>query len=193
MSRRNAKIGAPPDLIGSEAQTVTLPALLAGGSDSEFRELIAELYSFVGRLQGIRRELAAALDVSVVEFGVLMGIRHLARRGRVRVKDIADHLHVSPPNVTSAINTLEAGGWLRKDSDPDDQRAVSIELTSRAKRALHTFASACCDLNDVWFKDVNREQMLTVLGFLQQLNSAYPEASFVARSLGKRRVGAASG
>lgn len=188
MARRSNGKPATNETPSGQAQTVTLPALLAGGSDREFRELIAELYAFVGRLQAMRRELADALKVSVAEFGVLLGVRHLERLGRVRVRAIADHLHISAPNVTATISSLQATGWLTKRVDPDDQRAVSIALTPFGKSALDAFARECCELNDVWFRDTTRAEMLTVTGFLRRLETSYEPAFLVAKSIQQRNA-----
>lgn len=188
MARRTAALKETEGADDADSPTTTLPELLECGSDREFRELIAELYSFVGHLQAMRRELADALNVSVAEFGVLMGVRHLARFGRVRVKMIADHLHISATNVTATISALQATGWLTKCVDPDDQRAVSVAFTQTGKAALDVFARDCCELNDVWFQGVNRTAMLTVTAFLRRLDVSYLPALMAARSIKGRNA-----
>src|ERR1700729_2259527 len=123
----------PKSIKGNPGQTVTLPELLVGGSDQQFRELIALLYASIGQLQSMRRELATALGVSTTDLSVLLALHHLSASGRVGIRAIADHLRMAATNVTSTVSDLQGKGWLLKRADPDDGRAVSIELTAGAR------------------------------------------------------------
>ena len=93
--------------------------MLDGGSDADFRELIALLYATSGRLQAMRRDLAKALGVSVAEFSVLTALMYLERHEeRIRVRTVADHLRVSGAQVTAIVGKLQTGGWVDKAGDP---------------------------------------------------------------------------
>lgn len=164
--------------------TVSLPELLQGGSDAEFRELIALLYATSGRLQNMRRQLAKALSVSDAEFSVITGLMYLERHEkRIRVRTVADHLRVSAAQVTAIVGKLQRGGWVDKADDPDDSRAVSLSLTAQAHDRLAAFAPFLRDVNDRWFDGVTRAEVATVGGFLRRLIRQYEGANSKVRDL----------
>lgn len=60
----------------------------------------------------------------------------LERQGLpVRVSDISDTLHLPRPGVTRAVKEMEAKGYLRKQSSPEDGRVTYLTITD-AGRAL---------------------------------------------------------
>jgi len=176
--RRNASCRA-----GRRAPTVTLPELLIGGSDHAFREMIALLYASLGHLQSMRRQLADTLGVSTTELSILLGLHHLAPAGHVRIRHIADHLRIAASNVTAAIAALQDRGWVVKNADPSDSRAVSIALTPSAATRLGAFAERCAVLNDCWFSGLTRKDMFAVTTFLRRLDEHYEAAYSVARAM----------
>jgi MarR family transcriptional regulator, organic hydroperoxide resistance regulator len=166
-------------------QTVTLPELLVHGSDQVFRELIALLYASIGQLQSMRRELAAGLGVSTTNLSVLLALHHLSATRRVGIRGIAEHLRMASTNVTATVSDLKRQGWLLKRADPDDGRAVSIELTAAARRKLTEFATRCADMNDVWFSGLRRDDMQTIIAFLRRLEDQYGDAHAIAQSISR--------
>jgi len=174
--------------------TVSLPALLNGESDAEFRELIAMLYATSGRLQAMRRDLAKALGVSVAEFSVLTGLMYLERQQEhVRIRTVADHLRVSGAQVTAIVRKLQAGGWVDKTSDPEDNRAVSLTLTEKTRENLTDFAPFLRDVNDRWFAGTRKEEVDAVREFLHRLIRQFDSASLRARDLPVGEDGASEG
>ena len=164
--------------------TVSLPNLLVDGSDAEFRELIALLYATSGRLQAMRRELAKALSVSIAEFSVLTALMYLEQHEtRIRVRTVADHLRVSGAQVTAIVRKLGSNGWVDKKTDPDDSRAVSLSLTSGARKKLATFAPFLRAVNDRWFDGMTRREFEAVGKFLQRIVRQYDGANAKALDL----------
>lgn len=51
--------------------------------------------------------------------------------GVMKVSEISQKLHVTPPTVTQLINVLEKDGFVERTIDPDDRRAVKIKLTEK--------------------------------------------------------------
>ena len=163
--------------------TVTLPELLVKGSDRQFRNLIARLYASIGQLQSMRRQLAESLGVSTTELSVLLGLHHLSASGRVRVRDLADHLRMAASNVTAAISSLQRESWVEKAADPSDSRALSIALTAGAEVRLEAFARRCSQLNDCWFQGLTTDDMLTVTAFFRRLDEHYEAAHSIGREM----------
>ena len=173
---------------GRPGQTVTLPQLLVGGSDHVFRELIALLYASIGQLQSMRRELATALGVGTTDLSVLLALYHLSVEERVGIRAIAEHLRMAATNVTATVSDLHSKGWLLKRADPDDGRAVSIELSATARRKLDEFASRCAAMNDAWFGGLSRHDMQRVIAFFRRLEDQYGDARAIAQGMSRSLV-----
>lgn len=65
------------------------------------------------------------------EFKVLATIQQGTIEGgsHMKISEISQKLHVTPPTVTQIINTLEKDGMVERTVDPKDRRAVKIKLT----------------------------------------------------------------
>lgn len=163
------------------ALTVSIDALLVGGDDREFRELIALLFAASGRLQAMRRELSKALSVSIAEFSVLTALMHLQQQGNVRVRTIADHLHVAAAQVTAIVKKLEASGWVEKSTDPADNRAVSLRMTPLAFERLNALAPTLRRVNDRWFDGMSAAELIVVKDFLRRLVRQFEPAVAMAK------------
>ncbi len=61
----------------------------------------------------------------------------LARRGSLRVGEVARELMVTDGTVSAALSTLEQKGLVTKFQDPDEHRATRIDLTRRGRAAAH--------------------------------------------------------
>ncbi|NKB59949.1 MAG: MarR family transcriptional regulator [Alphaproteobacteria bacterium] len=163
--------------------TVSHKELVIDGDDRDFRELIALFSAATGRMQSMRRELAKALGVSVAEFSVLTALMHLERKESVRVRSIAEHLHVAAAHVTATIKQLTQSGWVIKSIDSNDGRAVSLRLTTKAQEKLTNFAPLLCAVNDRWFAGMSRAELLVVTEFMRRLVNQYDGAMAKAKDM----------
>jgi len=69
----------------------------------------------------------------------------------VRVTDLSESLWIKAPNVSKIINRLEDGGFIRREPNRDDGRAVSMSLTPKGVRAVEYGRKVA--------KDVEREAL----------------------------------
>ncbi len=53
--------------------------------------------------------------------------------GRRSMENIATHLHIKPPSVTSLIDRMEKNGLVTREKDPTDRRIVNISMTSKTR------------------------------------------------------------
>jgi MarR family transcriptional regulator, organic hydroperoxide resistance regulator len=51
----------------------------------------------------------------------------------VSQSQLVDRLAVQPPTVTTALQRLERGGFLRREADPDNRRVSRVYLTDRGR------------------------------------------------------------
>ncbi|MGI8609073.1 MAG: MarR family winged helix-turn-helix transcriptional regulator [Candidatus Dormibacteria bacterium] len=83
----------------------------------------------------------ANVGLTHAQYKTLMAVRYGAgAEGGVQMSHVADWLGVTPRNVTSIVDALEAQGLVARITDPRDRRAFMVELTTdgeeRAAAAL---------------------------------------------------------
>src|ERR671933_575852 len=152
---RLRKKSAPP-------ATVSRPALLVGGSDGEFRDLIHDLIAYGHRLDACRDAFAAIAGISGVQYEIVM---LLSRAAGLSIGEVAARLHRSGAFITIEANKLVARGILEKASDPADGRRVLLKCTAAARALLERMAPYQRRVNDVLFErlDARRFQQLRLL------------------------------
>jgi len=97
----------------------------SGGSDAERLALV------VGRLN--RRMQAATGGLS---HGLLSAMAVIAKRGPLRLSDLAQLEGVSAPSMTRTVAELEARGYVMRQPDPVDGRAVLITAADAGTAAI---------------------------------------------------------
>lgn len=91
----------------------------------------ARLSLVVGRLN---RRLAAA--PGGLSHGLLMALATVAKQGPLRLAELAQIEQVSAPSMTRTVAELESRGLVVRNVDPDDGRAIQLEVTSAGIDAI---------------------------------------------------------
>jgi DNA-binding MarR family transcriptional regulator len=164
--------------------TVSEPALLSGGSDARFRQLVYDLFTVSVRMEAVRDALAKELGVSGPQYSILMAIARLAGSDGVPVRLVADQLH-----VTGAFVTVEAGKLVRrklveKSPNPKDGRSVLLRLAPRGAERLERLAPKVCAVNDRFFGVLDRGDFETLARAASALVQRSDEAVDIARASG---------
>lgn len=95
-------------------------------------ETAARLRTAIARLnRRLRQETVGELTLS--QWSALVAVES---SGRMRIGDLAEHEHVSPPTATRLVASLEAEGLLRREVDEDDRRATVVSLAEPGRQAL---------------------------------------------------------
>ena len=55
------------------------------------------------------------------------------KNNSVRLSDVASFMNVTLPGITRSVNALERLGAVRKLKDPEDRRAIRLELTDKGR------------------------------------------------------------
>ena len=93
-----------------------------------------DLQSIVGEIERrIDEDLRNEWAVPLGWFDVLATLRQLD--GRARPQDVASVMRIPASSLSRRLDRLEEEGWVRRhrDVDPDDHRAVEVELTKRGR------------------------------------------------------------
>ena len=89
-----------PKQIDESALTITNPACLVDGTDTEFRHLINGLLPFAARLLSVRDGFGTIIGLTGIQYSLLVSVSHLSHGESVTVNRLADHLHLSGAFVT---------------------------------------------------------------------------------------------
>jgi DNA-binding MarR family transcriptional regulator len=113
------------------------PGLLALAQD--FREALRHSIYLVRRLDADGELSAAQLSTlkMLMDAGPGSAGGGVSAAG-VRVGEIARNLGVKVPSATEQIIKLERAGLARRESDPDDSRAVRVRLTEAGRAAVES-------------------------------------------------------
>jgi DNA-binding MarR family transcriptional regulator len=135
--------------------TVSRPALLAQGSDAEFRGLIHDLIAYGHRLDACRDAFAAIAGISGVQYEILMLV---SRADGLPVGEVASRLHRSGAFITIEANKMAERGIVAKAADPADGRRVLLKMTSKSKELLERLAPFQRRVNDTLFEFVDAKR-----------------------------------
>jgi DNA-binding MarR family transcriptional regulator len=155
-------------------------------SAKEMSEFITLFHAAGSRLIAMRRTIAKGIDLDPPQFAALLALTRLDRGKGVRVRALADEVHVAPANMTATVNALLRGNWVHKTGDPEDSRAVRVSLTDHGKARLAAQLEATQRINAVWFNGVTREQVRQACSVLATLLHNYEEAALIANAAGRK-------
>tara|TARA_B100000315_G_scaffold250997_1_gene284889 strand:- start:1197 stop:1700 length:504 start_codon:yes stop_codon:yes gene_type:complete len=132
--------------------------LLEGGSDARFRQLVYDLFTISTHMQSVRDHIAGRIGVTGPQYSILLAIAEMGNDVGVGVKRVAEHLHVSGAFVTAETGKLIKAGYLNKQQDSDDRRAVRLTLSTKGRREIEVVLPELRQVNDVFFSGLNKSE-----------------------------------
>ncbi len=76
--------------------------------------------------------------------------------------ELADKLLNDHPNITRLVDALEAGAYIRRDSDPEDRRRYVLRLTTAGRQVVENLFPSVIKRRQQLFKGLD-EQMIEQL------------------------------
>ena len=153
----------------SKTLTITNPACLIDGSDTEFRHLVNGLLPFAARLLTVRDGFGSLIGLTGVQYSLIRSISHLSQQGEVTVNQLADHLHLSGPFITIETGKLKKLGLIDKKAHPDDRRKMLLTITAAGTRLLNELLPVQQRINDVLFDGVTRTEFKVLCSIVDRL------------------------
>jgi DNA-binding MarR family transcriptional regulator len=101
----------------------------------------------------------------------------LARKGPLSPSGLARLLQVHPATMTGVLDRLEAEGWIARQRDPDDRRAVLIRVIGGRVRELMGHYAGMNEAIDRIAAGYDAEQIAVISDFLTRLVEAGRAAS----------------
>jgi DNA-binding MarR family transcriptional regulator len=83
----------------------------------------------------------------------------LGERQPLTQRELAALLRVTPRNITTLIDALEATGFVRRDEHPTDRRASAVVLTAQGKKSLAGLQADYAMLADLLFRGISKEDL----------------------------------
>lgn len=114
------------------------------GDETEAGKLIQAFMGFNKMNWRFQRKMDG--DCKYSEIQVLMSLKYKSKatdkEQGMKISDIGRILRIASPTVTQLINSMEAGGMVERQSDPNDRRAVRVLLTEAGDRVAIQAAEA---------------------------------------------------
>ncbi|CAG2155404.1 hypothetical protein LMG31506_05378 [Cupriavidus yeoncheonensis] len=171
----------------SKTLTITNPACLVDGSDTEFRHLVNGLLPFAARLLTVRDGFGSLIGLTGVQYSLIRSISHLSQQGDVTVNQLADHLHLSGPFITIETGKLKTLGLIDKKAHPEDRRKMLLTITPAGVRLLGELLPVQQRINDVLFDGVTRTEFKVLCSIVDRLVANGDRAALDLEHLDARR------
>lgn len=72
----------------------------------------------------------------------------------VHQRELADAVGVTPRTMTGLVDGLESTGFVERNPDPGDRRAVHVTLTAKGREAADWLATSHAELADTLFGEM---------------------------------------
>lgn len=121
-------------------------------------------------------EAGVPAGISSARANLLLAV-HAAREhdGSTRMVDIALDLGVTGRTLTTMVDAMEKQGMLERVPDPDDRRAIQLELTGEGQAMVGPLAEAMASAGDVILSPLSVSEQATLSRLLTRLIERDPE------------------
>jgi len=100
----------------------------------------SELYrSLAGFRREVRRAVRSEFPAQLLTPSQVEVLGCVRRQPGIGVRDAAAVLRLAPNTVSTIVGQLVEIGFLRREPDPDDARAVRLRLTAAGHRRVHAW------------------------------------------------------
>jgi DNA-binding MarR family transcriptional regulator len=131
------------------------------------------------------RDLHNQLSTLTRQVGVQLAIKDtdldcldlVNRHGPMSPSALARRAGLHPATMTGILDRLERAGWIARERDPADRRAVTVRaLPDRGREIYRLFAGMNAAMDSIC-ADYDEEQLELLAGFLRRITDAGHTAS----------------
>lgn len=130
------------------------------------KDLENAILSFHHKLRGEMYKQAKQLHFSSSQLEVL---HYVLEKGNPTMKDIANMLHITPPSVTTIIESLCDKNLLKRESSKKDRRIVRITITPKTFKILSSLKNKKLVILKNLFLKLNNEdkkQLIKIINII---------------------------
>ncbi|MFD8809430.1 MarR family winged helix-turn-helix transcriptional regulator [Streptomyces sp. NPDC059597] len=145
--------------------------------EPERREAMSELsraaYSLSAadaRLRGRATRSPGALSLTHAR-----ALRVLAERGPLSITELAEGVETTGPAATQLVNGLTKVGYVEREPDPANRRAVIVELTAKGRRRHEEREQVLAEALNRSLSHLDARDLATVADTLRRLGKIYDE------------------
>ena len=124
------------------------------------------LFAFRRKLADSMRKEVEHLKCPISHIDTLS---YIAEKGSPSMKEISNHLKITPPSTTAIIETLQKKKFIMRVSNQKDRRTVRVELTHSAWKFLKSLHERKFDIFAKMLSKLSEEdkkQFIKILGIL---------------------------
>ncbi|MFC1534235.1 MarR family winged helix-turn-helix transcriptional regulator [Thermodesulfobacteriota bacterium] len=99
----------------------------------------------------------------------ILRVLEASEKGRNRISNVSRIMLVPGANMTGIAKRLEKSGFIKKKSEPGDERVTILEITPRGKRTLRNIEKEKDECLGSLMKGFSRKQKLELLGNVKRL------------------------
>lgn len=156
-----------------------LARLSAAGVDSidlDVEGIVDRISSINMRIKRAHEEVIRQHGLTHPEWSVLSRLRIGTENGRSSPGELAAELELSSGAMTTRLDRLEEAGLVRRLPDPDDRRAVIVELTDEGRRAWDATVEVQARREAFFARTLTKPEQKKLNDLLRKLLLALPDA-----------------
>lgn len=136
------------------------------------KELQHEFYRLFVRRRHNAIQMAQTIDPEIepAAYSVLFTLQ---REGPQRMTAISKHLGIGKPTLSRQLSTLAHRGFITKQADPADGRALVISLTEEGRTRLESAQKDRSERYLHMLQPWSEEEIVSLSGLLHKLNQTY--------------------
>ena len=121
------------------------------------------MHRVINRAKGMYQEF----DLNASQAGILFTLHQSYAMSQ---KELAESLNMTPPSITSAIQKMEKGGYIRRKADEKDQRVLRLSLTEKGESCIQSVKQVAEQMRKLIFYEMSEEEIQQFRKFLLRIN-----------------------
>jgi DNA-binding MarR family transcriptional regulator len=158
--------------------TISRQEFVSDGTDEGFREIIYAMVAGLDSLMACRAAFGKLVGLTGSQFAVLIGIAYRQGSDGVTIRELAEHVQLAQPHVTTEVGRLIRRGYLVKKPHAVDRRSVLVSLSEKGEAAVSRLVPTIRNTNDRLFVDISSAELERVGRTMRKL-VANAEAALV--------------
>jgi DNA-binding MarR family transcriptional regulator len=120
----------------------------------------------------LEERLVQEVGILLADNEALLNVAHAA--APLRMSDIAERLVLSRGGTTKVIDRLEELGFVSRQADPEDRRAVVVEITPEGREVLARARTVIdASLSEVWAATLSDDEAKVVIEVMDRVIAAH--------------------
>ncbi|WP_067177182.1 MarR family transcriptional regulator [Microtetraspora niveoalba] len=121
------------------------------------------------QLSMLNRQVGVQLALKDIDMGCLDLI---SRHGPLSPSTLARQAGLHPATMTGILDRLEHAGWIARERDPDDRRAVTVRALPDRGREMYQLFAGMNSAMDLICAEYDEEQLRLLADFLRKTTDA---------------------